>query len=225
MKNDNQLWGCHRIADKLKKIGIELHPTTVNKIIQTFRKQGKIQPNGSWSKFLKSHWDSLFGMDFMTVDTLFGKRLYLFIILELKSRKIIQSDLTENPCREFVKQRIDLFSEDFEDKEITLIHDNAPQFTSIDYSWYGIKGVNICSYAPNMNAFVERLNGSIRREAFDHFLLFSEKQIRKIVKSYVDYYNHLRPHQAVGRIPDPQLQFGFGKIKKDPVLGGLHHSY
>ena len=69
MKRDNQLWGCHRIADELKKIGVELNPTTVNRIIQTFRKQGKIQPTGSWKKFLKSHWNSLFGMDFMTIDT------------------------------------------------------------------------------------------------------------------------------------------------------------
>ena len=29
MKRENQLWGCHRIADELKKIGIDLHPTTV----------------------------------------------------------------------------------------------------------------------------------------------------------------------------------------------------
>jgi hypothetical protein len=102
MKQDNQLCWCYRIADELMKIDIKLHPTTVNKIIQTFRKQGKIQPNGSWAKFLKAHWDSIFAMDFMTIDTLFGKRFYLLIFLELKSRKIIQYDLTENPCREFV---------------------------------------------------------------------------------------------------------------------------
>ncbi len=224
MKLDNQLWGCHRIADELKKVGIELHPTTVNKIIQTFRKQGRIQPNGSWKRFLKSHWDSLFGMDFMTIDTLFGKRFYLLIILELKSRRIIRYDLTENPCREFVKQRIELFSENLPEK-ITLIYDNAPQFTSIDYSWYDIKGVNICSYAPNMNAYVERLNGSIRREALDHFLLFSEKQIQNIIKAYVHYYNQKRPHQGLGKIPDSSQLPRFGDIKKEPILGGLHHSY
>ncbi len=55
MKQDNHLWGCHRIADELKKIEIELHPTAVNKIIQTFWKQGKIQPNGSWKRFLKAN--------------------------------------------------------------------------------------------------------------------------------------------------------------------------
>ena len=224
MKTDNPLWGCHRIADELKKIGIDLHPTTVNKIVQTFRKQGKIKPDGSWKKFLKSHWDSLFGMDFMTIDTLFGKRFYLLILLELKSRKIVRYDLTENPCREFVKQRIELFSEDYPEKK-TLIYDNASQFTSIDYSCYDIKGVNICSYAPNMNAFVERLNGSIRREAIDHFLLVSEKQIRKILKSYVDYYNRQCPHQGIGKIPAAEIKSTTGIIKKDQILGGVHHHY
>ena len=165
---------------------------------------------------MNSHWDSLFGMDFMTVDTLFGKRFYLLIIFELKSRRIIRYDLTETPCREFIKQRIALFAEDFSDQKVTIIHDNAAQFTSIDYSWFGIKGVNICSYAPKagrkqafcspmlpgMNAYVERLNGSIRREALDHFLLFSEKQVRKIIREYVHYHNHQRPHQGIGKIPD-----------------------
>lgn len=133
IKQENKLWGCRRIADELKKLGIELNPTTVNRIIQTFRKDGKIQPNGSWKTFLKSHWDSVFGMDFMTIDTLFGKRFYLLIILELKSRKLIRYDMTENPCREFVKQRIELFSEEYTDKK-TLIYDNSAQFTSLDYS-------------------------------------------------------------------------------------------
>jgi len=75
MKQDNHLWGCHPIADELKKIGIELHPTTVNKIIQTFRKQGKIQPTCTWKKFLKSHWSSLFGMDFMTIVRFVSSKL------------------------------------------------------------------------------------------------------------------------------------------------------
>lgn len=224
MKQDNSLWGCHRIADEMKKLGIELNPTTVNRIIQKYREEGKIKANGSWKKFLKSHWDSLYAMDFMTIDTLFGKRLYLFIILELKSRKIIRFDLKEIPCREFVKQRIELFSEDISGEK-TLIHDNAAQFTSIDYSWFDIQGVNISPFSPNMNAYVERLNGSIRREALDHFLLISEKQIRKITTEYVDYYNHQRPHQGVGKIPTGNQLSGFGEIKKEIVLGGLHHTY
>ncbi len=189
----------------------------------------------------------------MTIDTLFGRRFYLLIILELKTRRIARFDLTENPSREFVKQRIELFSEDFP-KEKTLIYDNAPQFTSIDYSWYGIQGVNISPAAPKagrkqvfcspmrpcMNAYTERVIGTIRREALDHFLLFSEKQIRNIIKQYVEYYNfvvlvrlfygidqnnHLRPHQSIEGIPAGNLTRATGNIKKEQILGGLHHNY
>ena len=224
MKQENHLWGCHRIADELKKIGIDLNPTTVNRIIQTFRKQGGIHPTGSWKKFLKSHWNSIFGMNFMTIDTLFGKRFYLLIILELKSRRIVQWNLTENPCREFVKQRIELFSEDFPDKK-TLIYDNALQFISIDYSWYGIQGVNISPAAPNMNAYTERVVGTIRREALDHFLLFTEKQVRNIIRQYVEYYNHQRPQQEINKIPVEKKVLSSGNIQKDQILGGLHHNY
>jgi len=115
-------------------------------------------------------------------------------------------------------------SEDFPAK-IALIYDNALQFTSIDYSWYNINGVNICTSAPNMNAFFERLNGTIRREVLDHVLLFSEKQIQKIVKEYVDYYNHQRPHQSIDGIPDGNISSTPGIIKKEQILGGLHHNY
>ena len=123
MKNENLLWGCRRISDELKKLGICLHHTTINKIIQTFRKEGKVQITGSWKKLLKAHWDSLFGMDFMTIDTLFGKRFYLLIILELITRKIVAWSLTESPGREFVRQRIIDFSHDIPEKKYFRIPD------------------------------------------------------------------------------------------------------
>jgi putative transposase len=224
MKNDNSLWGCRRIADELGKLGIDIHHSTVNRIIQDFRKKGKITVSGSWSRFLKAHWDSLYGMDFMTIDTIFGKRLYLLIVLKLSTREIQYWDLTEYPTTEFVRQRII----DLQDKNPDakyLIHDNAPQFTTIDYQNYGSNGVKTSVAAPNMNAFTERVIGTIRREALDHFLLFSERQAKKIVSEYIEYYNRLRPHQGIKCIPAGKESTGFGEIVKHPILSGLHHNY
>lgn len=70
MNNENGLWGFRRISDELKKLGIYLHHTTVNRILQDLRKKGHIAATGSWNRFLKAHWDSMFAMDFMTIDTL-----------------------------------------------------------------------------------------------------------------------------------------------------------
>ena len=89
MKNENILWGSRRIAGELKKLGIEISHVTVHRIIQTYRKNGFIKATGSWNKFLKSHWESLFSTDFFTVDTLFGKRMYVLFIIQLKTRKLV----------------------------------------------------------------------------------------------------------------------------------------
>lgn len=85
----------------------------------------------------------------MKTDNLFGKRFYLLIVLEQKTREIFRYDLTENPCREFVKQKIELYLEEFEENK-TLIYDNAPQFMSIDYSRYYINGVHILLQLPRL---------------------------------------------------------------------------
>jgi len=76
-----------------------------------------------------------------------------------------------------------------------------------------------------MNAYIERTIGSIRRESLDYFLLFSEKQVRKIISEYIDYFNHHRPYQGIDRIPDGDSDFYSGNIKKKQILGGLHHQY
>ena len=132
MKNENSLWGCRRIADELVKLRIDIHHTTVNRIIQDFRKKGMIATSGSWSRFLKAHWDSLYGMDFMTIDTIFGKRFYLLIVLKLSTREIVYRDITEHTTKEFVRQRI-IEIQDQNPGQKYLIHDNALQFTSIEY--------------------------------------------------------------------------------------------
>jgi hypothetical protein len=65
----------------------------------------------------------------------------------------------------------------------------------------------------------------------DHFLIFQEKQLHRLLKAYVVYFNQARPHQGLGqRIPDPLLPFAPlpndpNKVIAVPVLGGLHHDY
>lgn len=84
--------------------------------------------------------------------------------------------------------------------------------------------------APKANAICERFTGSVRRECLDHILIISERQLYRLVKEYVEYFNHARPHQGVGsQIPQPRLADNRGAqeghVLTLPVLGGLHHDY
>jgi hypothetical protein len=69
------------------------------------------------------------------------------------------------------------------------------------------------------------LNGTIRRDAFDRFLLIFEKQIRNIISEFVEYYNTKKMHQGIDRIPGTEIQESSGVIEKEQILGGLCHHY
>jgi transposase InsO family protein len=57
--------------------------------------------------------------------------------------------------------------------------------------------------APKTNAICECFIGSVRRECLDHLFTLSERHLQRLVHEYVDYFNHVRPHQGIGCIPDP----------------------
>jgi putative transposase len=84
--------------------------------------------------------------------------------------------------------------------------------------------------APRANAICERYLGSVRRECLDHLLIMSERQLYRVIKEYVAFFNSARPHQGTQqKIPEKVATRGEakceGKITAFPVLNGLHHDY
>ena len=124
MKNSNLNWGARRIEGELRKLDISIDYFTINRVIQAFRKNCHIKPTGSWKKFLKVHWESLFATDFFTVDPLLGKRGYVLFIIQLKSGKVVQWRMTEHTTREFVRQQLIDFEGYLNNEHAYLIHDN-----------------------------------------------------------------------------------------------------
>jgi putative transposase len=95
----------------------------------------------------------------------------------------------------------------------------------------GIEVLKTPVRAPKANAICERFLGSVRRECLDHFLILSERHLRRIVGDYVAYFNQMRPHQGIGQqIPArsdhmAMLESSGKPVLSIPVLGGLHHDY
>ncbi len=95
----------------------------------------------------------------------------------------------------------------------------------------GIKVLRTPYRTPRANAVCERFLLSVRRECLGHFLIFREKQLHRLLKAYVVYFNQTRPHQGLEqRIPDPLLPFAPlpnepSRVIAVPVWGGLHHDY
>jgi transposase InsO family protein len=95
----------------------------------------------------------------------------------------------------------------------------------------GIRVLRTPVRAPRANATCERFLGSVRRECLDHLLILSEAHLRRVLLTYVAYFNRARPHQGirqalpVGARPVEPQAAGTGRIVDSPVLGGLHHDY
>jgi transposase InsO family protein len=90
--------------------------------------------------------------------------------------------------------------------------------------------VNIPPRSPNLNPICERFLGSVRRECLDHVIILSERQLRRVLKEYVEIdFNRARPHQGLSQalpVAKPQsIPMVGGKVVPIPILGGLHHDY
>src|SRR3954464_15368937 len=163
---ENPTWGEQRIADELLlKLQIRLSPRTVAK----YSKQ-RPRPRGSrnqrWSTFVTNHANAIVACDFFTVVTVCFRVVYVFVALEIGSRRLIHFNATEHPTAEWTLQQLrEVLPGDQEYK--FLLHDRHPSFSAdLDkevQSW-GIHVLRSPVRMPTANAHCERLIGTMRRE-------------------------------------------------------------
>ena len=89
-----------------------------------------------------------------------------------------------------------------------------------------IRQIRSAPRSPWQNPFAERVIGSIRRECTDHIIPFGRRQVLRVLREYIEYYNRSRSHQSLERnSPVPREVETVGGVCATPVLGGLHHRY
>jgi putative transposase len=175
---------------------------------------------------------------FVTIVTSF-RVLYVFLIMEVGTRRIAHFNVTAHPTAYWTVQQ---FREVISGEKPYrfLIHDRdsiySPEFDS------ALKAMELSTMktpfrAPQANAFCERLVGTIRRECLDFLIPLNERHLRRILKERVAHYNKGRPHSSLGPgIPEPTAGGavkrlsanrvpGDHRVLAEPILGGLHHEY
>jgi transposase InsO family protein len=241
--SENPLWSPRRIQNELAlKIGISLSPQTIKKYMPA-------SPDGStrhgrgdqrWATFVRNHARAIVAGDFFTVVTASFRTLYVFVIMEIGSRKILHCNITSSPTSQWTQQQL-REAIDCDHQYRFLIHDRHSIFNNdLDETVkrLGLRPLRTPIRSPQANAYCERLIGTIRRECLDYLIPLSENHLRYILREWVDYYNTARPHMSLGPgIPSPpddlpvkpsserhQIRPGHRIVSK-PVLGGLHHEY
>jgi putative transposase len=231
MAKNNRLWGAERIRGELLKLGIRVCKRTIQKYMRHVRPSRSKGQN--WRTFLRNHAGEIWACDFLQVTDLFFRSLFAFFIIELRSRKVIHVGVTRSPTDAWTAQQL---------REATpygqtpkyLIRDNDSKFGARFARVAATSGIKILKtpyHAPRANAICERFLGSVRRECLDHLLILHEKQLHRVLRAYVAYFNGARPHQGIHQqVPQREVpcispdQHG-ARIISFRVLGGLHHDY
>jgi putative transposase len=231
MARDNRLWGAERIRGELLKLGIGVCKRTIQKYMRGVRTQ---QPRGQrWSTFLRTHTSQIWACDFLQVTDLFFRPLFAFFVVELQSRKVVHMGVTRSPTDAWVAQQL-REATPYGQVPTYLICDHDSKFGSCFRrvaTTSGIKLLKTPVHAPRANAICERFLRSVRQECLNHLLILQEKQLQRVLKAYVAYFNQARPHQGIGQqIPErlrsvPSAQDAGNKVMALPVMGGLHHDY
>jgi putative transposase len=226
LATDNRLWGAERIRGELLKLGIQVSKRTIQKYL---KRMPRLRPSGqTWSTFVRNHAADIWACDFVQTYDVFFRTIFVFVIIELESRRVVHVNVTRHPTDTWVAQQL-REATPFGEQPIYLIRDNDRKFGEhFAHVTAEIAVLRTPIRAPRANAYCERFIGSLRRECFDHILVASEKQLRRLVNEYVQFFNEDRPHQGINqRIPAPleASRPGEGEIVARPVLGGLHHAY
>ncbi|MAT14783.1 MAG: hypothetical protein CMJ46_05870 [Planctomyces sp.] len=87
---ENPTWGADRIQCALSNVGYHIADTTIRSVL----KANGIEPvpdrpaSMSWQTFLRAHWETIFAVDFTTVEVWMKTGLttfYVMVVMELKS--------------------------------------------------------------------------------------------------------------------------------------------
>jgi len=131
-----------------------------------------------------------------------GTFYFLCSVLDGYSRYIVHWELRESmkePEMETVVQRA---LEKFPDARPRIISDNGPQFVARDFKAFirlaGLTHVRTSPYYPQSNGKLERWHKSLKAECIRPACPASADEVRRLVSQYVEHYNHVRLHSAIG---------------------------
>ena len=198
--NENPAWGEERIANEFHlKLGIRLSPRTVNKYLSR-RPPGRPRGDLRWSTFLRLHAQGIIACDFLVAVTATFRLLYVFVVIEHHSRRLIHCNVTTHPSAAWTLQQL-RETTGFERRYDYLLHDRDSIFAQhLDESVkkLGITVLKSPPRSPMANAICERVIGTVRRECLDWLIPLSESDLRSILKSWIPHYNAGRPSHGAG---------------------------
>jgi len=156
--------------------------------------------------------------------------LFVFVVVGHQRRHAVHFNVTAHPP---LSGRPGQIAEAFpwDSAPRYLLHDRDCTYGAAFQQRVGEMGILEVLTAPRspwQNAYAERFIGSLRRECLDHIIILNESSLKRILKTYFQYYEHSRTHLSLEKdapVSRAVQLAELGRVIELPQVGGLHYRY
>ena len=145
-----------------------------------------------------------------------GTFYYLCTVLDGYSRYVVHWEIRESMKEADVEIIIQRAREKFPGVQPRIISDNGPQFIARDFKEFvrisGMSHVRTSPSYPQSNGKLERWHASLKQECIRPKTPLSLEEARRVVTDFVEKYNNVRLHSAIGYIAPVHRLTGYDKF-------------
>jgi putative transposase len=141
-----------------------------------------------------------------------GTFYYLCSVLDGFSRYIVHWDLREAMTEADVEIILEAAKEKYPQARPQVISDNGPQFMARDFKEFirisGMTHVRTSPFYPQSNGKIERWHKSLKNEGIRPGTPLTAEDGRRLIAGYVQGYNTVRLHSAIGFVTPADMLAG-----------------
>jgi transposase InsO family protein len=218
-ERENPLEGYRRLAFMMLDDDVAaVSPATVYRVLKSADRlrraspanerkgKGFHQPGGP-----HRHWH----IDFSHLNVC-GTFYHLCSIIDGYSRLVVHWEIRETMFEKDAEIVVQRARERFPGETPRIISDNGPQFIAKDFKQFiricGMTHVTTSPYYPQSNGKKERWFGTLKRECIRPGTPLSLEEARRLVARFVEHYNTVRLHSAIGYVTPADKLLGLEPV-------------